>query len=293
MPERVVQQDLHLLSRETIGLMQVVGTLRFTGFDSAWGGSKKGAVCDLISAGGSEPLRIEKLQAGVTWDDALRLLVRAEAEHHVIAIDQGLVVPNAKGQRPVERDLAKALMRDFKLGAHSSNTSNACYGRDAGIWRLVAALEAAGYEHYPMAVADQCAGRFYFECYPHPAWIGLFDLPSTLQYKVTKKNKTDWARAVERVRSLATAPLAIENIQAYVPADLAPKKENEDLLDAIVSAYVAAIWWHRGTERAACVGDLETGYIVTPVSEATRLALQRVFGERWNRRGRVHDEEAT
>ncbi len=255
----------------------------FTGFDSAWGGRNKGALCDLETTSKPGVLRAQA-HGDVAWGNAPRLIVR-EDETHVVAIDQGLVVRKARGCRPVEADLARALMKSFRVGAHSSNTTNPCYGENAGIWTLTEALDASGYRQNPMAVSRREPGRWYFECYPHPAWLGLFGLPSLLLYKVRKKNAAGWRVAVESVRSLANASPSIENIQDLVPADMPPTKANEDLLDAIISAYVAAVWWESGTERSACFGDLESGYVVTPVSAATREPLELVFEGRINCEG--------
>jgi predicted RNase H-like nuclease len=52
-------------------------------------------------------------------------------------------------------------------------------------------LQEEGYLHSPMAIPSATAGRFYFECYPHPAIIGLFDLDRILQYKVHHSNQMD------------------------------------------------------------------------------------------------------
>jgi predicted RNase H-like nuclease len=42
----------------------------------------------------------------------------------------------------------------------------------------------------------------------------------------------------------------------------------EDEIDAYVCAYVAEYYWTHGTARCRVVGDLESGYIVTPVTPA-------------------------
>ena len=96
----------------------------FTGLDSAWGGRAKGALCQLTSAigiGGRHELAIAHEPVLVGWDDMVRIAKGFDADDHVVGIDQGLVVPNAAGQRPVEGGLASALMRDYGCGAHSSN----------------------------------------------------------------------------------------------------------------------------------------------------------------------------
>ena len=113
----------------------------FTGFDSAWGRKNKGALCHLgLRADGALEFLAPPNTCG--WNDATRWAGEATWENHVVAIDQRLVVNNRTGMRPVERKLASALMKDFKCGAHASNTSNPCYGPAAGIWDFVEALES-------------------------------------------------------------------------------------------------------------------------------------------------------
>jgi hypothetical protein len=71
-----------------------------------------------------------------------------------------------------------------------------------------------------------------------------------------------------------------------VQENLAQTKPNEDRIDAIISAYTAAYWWRFGTERSTMIGDLTTGYIVTPHSHRTYTVLAKVFGGRMNQKGR-------
>jgi predicted RNase H-like nuclease len=47
----------------------------------------------------------------------------------------------------------------------------------------------------------------------------------------------------------------------------------EDEIDAYVGAYVAAYYWTHGEARCRVVGDLEGGYIVTPVTPAQGACL--------------------
>src|SRR5436305_4313500 len=118
-----------------------------------------------------------------------------------------------------------------------------------------------------MAVPWARGGRFYFECYPHPAIVGLFDLDHILKYKVVHRNLNAWQTLIGLLRSLASAELAVRNICSFVPEDLSQNKRNEDKLDSIISAYVAAYWWRFGIRRSTAIGDLSSGYIVTPHSE--------------------------
>jgi predicted RNase H-like nuclease len=191
--------------------------------------------------------------------------------------------------RPVDATLASALMKDFQCGAHAANTRNPCFGPAAGIWDLIEVLEARGYVHSPARVAAQAPGRYFFECYPHPALIGLFDLDEVARYKARHHDALEWKRLLDLLATLESGAPAVANVAAHFPASLAQTKENEDAVDAFVAAYAAALLYEHGFARSLMVGDLKTGYIVTPVSTKLRAALEARFDPaQRNQRGAAH-----
>jgi hypothetical protein len=149
------------------------------------------------------------------------------------------------------------------------------------------ALEENHYSHDPMSIPAAKRGRYYFECYPHPALLAVFDLDKIVKYKIHHKSTAEWLRIIGLLRSLANRELPIRNIGDSVREGLAQTKQNEDGVDAIVSAYTAAYWWKFGIERSTMIGDLATGYIVTPHSRPTYAALAKVFQGRMNVQGRA------
>ena len=179
----------------------------------------------------------------------------------------------------------RALMRDFLVGAHTANLHEPPWLPGAPIWQFLRALEEAGYRHQPMAVPRATSGRFYFECYPHPALIGLFDLDGILRYKKRPHHEGDWIRLINCIRSLASEYFPITNAADFVPAGLPHNKRNEDALDSILCAYVAAYWWKFGVERSSLIGDLSSGYMVTPHNSRTLERSERIFGRRMNHFG--------
>ena len=150
--------------------------LHVSGFDSAWGGTQQGALCDLRIDKKTRIIEINGGPVSVTWAEAIeRVASYSKLEHHIFAIDQGLVVPNQTGMRPVERFLAKAL-GSMGCSAYPSNRSNqTCYGPNAGIWAFLTQLQQHRYVHKPMSIPGSTDGKFYFECYPHPAIIALLN----------------------------------------------------------------------------------------------------------------------
>ena len=237
-----------------------MGILCITGFDSAWGGTQKGAICDLFVDTDTQKIEMKAAPLSVTWDEAVKRVEEySHAQHHIIAIDQGLVVPNEVGMRPVERLLAKSL-GSMHCSAYPSNRSNhSCYGEGAGIWRFLSALQNSGYCQNPLSIPLSKAGRFYFECYPHPAIIGLLSLSAILKYKCRHRNAEDWNLLLGFLESLP-----VEGVSGHLGCLRQQTKINEDKIDAIVCAYVGYMWWSAGTSRSSMIGNLETGYMVTP-----------------------------
>ena len=52
----------------------------------------------------------------------------------------------------------------------------------------------------------------------------------------------------------------------------------EDEIDAYICVYVALYYWSHGLVRCRVVGDLGSGYIVTPVTDSLALELDRAGG---------------
>jgi predicted RNase H-like nuclease len=119
------------------------------------------------------------------------------------------------------------------------------------------------------------------EVYPHPALVALFGLRLTLKYKAKLGRTLDDRRSAFRellrhLESLAVAdpPLDVassprwrELLAAIAQADSGAELDRlEDELDAYICVYVASYYWSHGVTRCRVVGDLESGYIVTPVT---------------------------
>ena len=258
----------------------------FTGFDSAWGTHNTGAICELVLQDDGGLLLQGDQPVSANWDMAIdRAGRKTDGALDIWAIDQPICVANESGCRPVEADLARALMADFGCGAHSSNLTNPCWTPTARIWDLQRTFASNEYCHNPMAIPEAKRGRHYFECYPHPAIVGLFDLDRILKYKVRHGDRSAWLRLVRLLQSLASAELPISNVGIFATEALAQNQDNENKLDAIICAYVAAYWWRYGTERSTMIGDTSTGYIVTPHSARTGLALSEMFRGRMNMQG--------
>jgi len=108
------------------------------------------------------------------------------------------------------------------------------------------------------------------EVYPHPALVGLFELPYRLDYKKgNDQARTPGFRSfVQHLESVPELALASsprwaqlkQTVSAPRPGDLT---RVEDELDAIVCAHLAWLWHHRRSALEV-YGDVELGYIVAP-----------------------------
>jgi predicted RNase H-like nuclease len=152
--------------------------------------------------------------------------------------------------------------------------------------RLAAAL---GLDIDPVFVPGSSVRRA-IEVYPHPAIVALFDLPLTLKYKA-KSGRTSASRCaafahllthLEGLRNATpslnvTASPRWRHLRAAVSdaATGAALDRAEDEIDAYVCAYVAEYYWMHGLKRCRVVGDLESGYIVTPVTPTQGDCLDR------------------
>lgn len=188
----------------------------------------------------------------------------------IIAFDMPTIVRNASGARPCERELARVFARHH-AGPYPAHVGLACFrGGGRARW-LIDQLRADGViEATSIAGAD--ARNIAIEVFPHAALVRLFELERVLPYK---KKQRPWATVLAawstyraHLGSLADAdpPLLLDD--ALVPSEVGARgyKRNDDLLDAITCAYVAAFVYRWGSElpHVRVFGDLETGYIVVP-----------------------------
>ncbi len=182
-----------------------------------------------------------------------------------IAIDAPLIIPNATGQRACERAIGSAYS-SRKAACHTSNLK--LYPHSDSV-ALALRLQQLGFSHLGCQ-----AGRWQLECYPHPALIEIFGLPERHQYKKgrVQDRRRGQVRLAQMIRRLAGSPvlrLTIPDVlSAYFDAGRIPLlrgqalKHNEDVLDAILCAYIAGLF-HIGVDEKV-FGDASMGYIYVP-----------------------------
>ncbi len=239
--------------------------MNYIGLDLAWGEKKPTGVAVVDSQG-----RLMHVSSQ-TDDASIIAALSAYAKGPcLIGVDAPLIVTNATGNRPCEKELNKDY-RAFQAGAHPSNTGKPEFRDQPRGARLAVAM---GLDMDPHSTADRRA----IEVYPHPATIALFRLGRTLKYKQrTGRTATDLRLALLQlmhlVETLKGAQPALHVVDhqnwrdLFAQVEAAQRKSElrrvEDQVDAVICAYVA-MYAHTRPDDTTIYGDVETGYIVTP-----------------------------
>ena len=254
----------------------------FVGFDSAWTDNprKPGAIGLVEFVDRRASRFIEPKLA--TFDDALDLIEAraAGADLVLVAIDQPTRVPNRASCRPVER-VAASVLSKIQGGVQPSNRSRiGMFDDDAPIWRFLGELRAI---ENPETSRTADEGRFLIEVFPALALASL--LPDLMTRRQAAKynpgrprtfNKADWVTVASALSDYADA-LGIVDFSAWsreMSQITAPRKPDQDRLDAGICLLLSVLWRHGPAPLMTTIGDLETGYMVTPVTSTTEALLR-------------------
>ena len=254
------------------------GTGHFIGVDLAWGEHNRTGLAVLDGSGGLIA------STSVHTDDELAAFV---AEHCAgtltAAIDAPLIVPNESGRRPCEA-LVGQLFGRFGAGAYPANRGNPSFNPQPRGARLAARF---GWALDP-GIRPGIGRRVGIEVYPHPAMVSLFDLDHVIPYKIKKGRELSALRAsytilldhmegcCDKVLRLTASPRWSKLRRTAASAVRKSELDRiEDEIDAIFCAYLAWLW---ATDPDAMVvlGDVDTGYIVTPRPPGAPRQTQRM-----------------
>ncbi|MDJ0322471.1 DUF429 domain-containing protein [Cryobacterium sp. PH31-AA6] len=189
----------------------------------------------------------------------------------VLAVDAPLVVNNATGMRLCERETGSRYGRWYV----SANASNLARPWQGGV-SIRRRLEASGWTYTDgLSPVDPAAASF-FECYPYTTLVGAeefgYDDKRPRYKRMGVSLPPDQRRAaralvcddlIQRLWRLGTAtpPLDLSShpvtdalVTTHSPVLDRDYKHREDLIDALVSAWTASLWWHHGTERSQVLG---------------------------------------
>lgn len=245
--------------------------MRFVGIDLAWGSKNRTGLCALENG------RVLD-SATVTSDDEIVSWLEPHTTAGVlVAVDAPLIVRNPGGTaRPCDRLITTVFGRHH-AGAHAANLGLATFVGGVRAERLALRL---GLDTDP-DLQSMTETRRMIEVYPHPALVALFGLPLTLKYKAKAgrtplSRKEAFNRLLGHLTELQDATPAMDPTSAprwrMLMNGLELAETNgaldavEDELDAFVCAYIANYYWAHGTRKCRVVGDIDGGYIVTPVS---------------------------
>ena len=257
--------------------------MRFIGLDLAWSPcNNSGGVAIEDSAGHAHWIASPERLGN---DAEVFAFVRdtAGTGPALVAIDAPLIVPNAEGSRPVDRQITHLFGR-FEAGCYPAyrNRPGGCTRGE----KIVAALAEICFRQDPYIEARGTA-RSVFEVYPHPATLALFHLCKTIKYKARpNRDHAFRCQELERLRhgliALQQAKPALhlppEITEVHVPSlQGGAFKRYEDRLDGAICAYIAYYAWYWGPQGyevyAGDPPDLSKGYILVPMTNWLRGLL--------------------
>lgn len=190
----------------------------------------------------------------------------------LLFVDAPLQVDNPTGQRLCETHVGQRYGR-WKVSANSTNLGSARLG---GV-RLRKLLEGDGWIYDDGIEGPPTAGRIISECYPYTTIVGApelgYDHERPTYKRKPKSIKTAEFRTIrvavcdeliQRVDRLAAAdvpialrshPVTAQLVVEPSPVENKPYKHREDLLDAALCSWTAALWHQYGFDRCQVLGD--------------------------------------
>lgn len=257
------------------------GTVSLIGFDSAWTDSPKapGAISVIrIDDGGRRTLVPPTL---VSFDEALTTIEAEDAVStlRIVALDQPTIVPNLTSLRPVDR-VAASLISWLGGGVQPANRSKIGMFDDAApVWRF---KERLGAMEDPEASRSAAAGLFLIEVFPalalpslSPAFCGRLLGPRYNPARRKTFTLAGWHGVIATVRRVADQE-DIGGLREWADALAAipaPKKADQDRLDAVLCALIGLHWHSAPRDASIMLGDRISGYMIAPASPDVRARL--------------------
>ena len=246
--------------------------MKFIGLDLAWSARNKTGAAVIGGDAADGELVASTLLHGD--DEIVEFVLRHAADDPaLVTIDAPLWVPNATGRRPAEAEIGAAFGR-YRLAAYPANRAKLAVDDVVRGEALVDRLQAHGFVHHAEVTA-LVPVRQIVEVYPHPAMLAFFNLGRPLPYKARPhRTLADRHVAFQQfqtlIKSLKIATPALTNTEQLLdqPVDqLGPSalKRYEDQLDGLMCAYIGQYLWRWGMARANVFGNIQEGYITTPV----------------------------
>lgn len=245
------------------------------GIDLAWGEDEQDGLC-LIKATQENSTVVET--ALTTGDEELLAWLAKHApasDCSLRSIDAPLIIPNASGCRPVEKEISSAFWKSHAY-CHSSNSTNPNCARPLRIARL---LRENG---YTIDFDLKKAARIATEVYPHPGMVRLFALDRIIKYKKgpVASRKIEFKTLQSHLRkSLATIFSDVE-VAPGIDELLCKvwSKPVEDQTDALFCSLVGYLHWKHKGSFSRVYGSLENGFILLPPASRNGFFLMEKRG---------------
>ena len=249
----------------------------FLGLDLAWRESQPGLAANETGVAVLDP-NGRVVDAGWTrgLDETVERVAAAAGESALLFVDAPLVVDNPSGQRACETRVGQRYWR-WKV---SANTTNLRSPRLAGV-TLRRRLEKQDWRYSDGHSGPPVAGRWCCECYPYTTLVGAPELGYNLERPRYKRKPrlmptAQWRPIreaacddlIQRLTRLARAdpPLRLDShpVTRQLAAEPSPLtdaayKHREDLIDALLCAWTAALWSRHGTNRCQILGPPRQG----------------------------------
>lgn len=248
--------------------------MRFLGVDLAWG---KEQVGKRVHDSGVVALDDSGRVVDASWTSGLRethaWIEEVSQRDTLLFIDAPLVVKNVSGQRPCERRVGQCYGR-WKVSANTTNLGTAGL---AGV-SLRKRLEKSGWRYDDGAAGPQKSGLVMSECYPYATLVGAHELgfkverPAYKQRSPTGLTRLEFMHAraatcdhlIAQLNKLRSADPRLDLLSHPETKKLVKQrspqtkpveyKRREDLIDAVICAWTAALWWRFGLERCQVLG---------------------------------------
>jgi predicted RNase H-like nuclease len=276
-----------------------MGMKRFIGIDLAWGqGGVRGGPREtgVAAIDGSGVVIDCGWTRGV--DETMAWMAKVAVGGSTLAfVDAPLVVDNPVGQRPCEREVGRRYGR-WKVSANSTNQSSLHL---AGVL-LRERLEDHGWAYHDGVDGPPTDGLVMSECYPYTTLVGAGELGYDQErprykrpgrrppqgWRVTRAHVCDGL--IARLAGLTDADppllLASHPVSRQLMTEPSPErdtayKHREDLIDALLCAWTAALWSRHGLARCQVLGgevSAEPGRaptIIAPARPEQRRARMR------------------
>jgi predicted RNase H-like nuclease len=258
----------------------VDGSTTIIGFDSAWTdkATAPGAVCAIRQTSAGlvfEPPRLATFRQAHDFIQSEQNL----ADRVLVALDQPTIVRNASGSRPVDK-VAGSLVSWIGGGVQPANRSKiGMFDDTAPIWRF---KEDLGALEDPEAARQSESGLHLIEVFPALGLSSLIPvhcgrmLGAKYNPERRKTFRPDhWSSVTGCVAAFALRHQII-GLSAWAQshgAIAAPRKSDQDLLDAVLCAMVGCLWLYGDRSELLMIGDLQSGYMVTPAVGEARARL--------------------